>query len=74
MSATPAYPLLRPANTTDPRFSLGLALDVAEVLTRHGYPPLNAGTDLIRLQQALHSASSTRTTVPATDRLTSHPR
>jgi hypothetical protein len=53
MSATPAYPLPRPANNTDTRFSLGLALDVAAVMTRHGYPPLTAGADLIRLQQAL---------------------
>jgi hypothetical protein len=55
MSATPAYPLPRPATNDDPRFSLGLALDVAEVLTRHGYPPLTAGADLVRLQQVLFS-------------------
>jgi hypothetical protein len=55
MSATPAYPLPRPANNDDPRFNLGLALDVAESLTRHGYPPLTAGVDLVRLQQALFS-------------------
>ena len=54
MSATPAYPQPRPATNEDPRFSLGLALDVAEVLTRHGYPPLT-GADLVRLQQALFS-------------------
>jgi hypothetical protein len=55
MSVTPApaYPLPRPANNADTRFSLGLALDVATVLTRHGYPALTAGADLIRLQQAL---------------------
>jgi hypothetical protein len=55
MSVTPAtaYPLSRPANGADTRFSLGLALDVAAVLTRHGYPALTAGEDLIRLQQAL---------------------
>jgi hypothetical protein len=53
MSATPAYPLLRPATNDDVRFSLGLALDVAAVLPRHGYPPLTAGADLVRLQQAL---------------------
>lgn len=35
------------------RFSLGLALDIAAVLIRHGYPALTAGADLIRLQQAL---------------------
>ncbi len=53
MRATPAYPLPRPANNADTRFSLGLALDIAAVLTRHGYPPLTTGTDLIRLQQAI---------------------
>jgi hypothetical protein len=53
MSATPVYPLPRPANNADNRFSLGLALDIAAVLTRHGYPPLSAGPDLVRLQQAL---------------------
>jgi hypothetical protein len=54
MSVTiaPAYPLPRPGNG-DARFSVGLALDVAAVLTRHGYPALTAGEDLIRLQQAL---------------------
>jgi hypothetical protein len=49
MSATPVYPLPRPANNADNRFSL----DIAAVLTRHGYPPLSAGPDLVRLQQAL---------------------
>ena len=53
MSATTAYPLPRPANNADTRFSLGLALDIAAVLTHHGYPPLTADADLIRLQQAL---------------------
>ncbi|HEX2290558.1 MAG TPA: hypothetical protein VHH53_10295 [Pseudonocardiaceae bacterium] len=47
----PAYPLPRPA--TDARFTVGLTLDVAAVLTRHGYPPLTCGGDLLRLQQAL---------------------
>jgi hypothetical protein len=57
-SPTPpsAYPLPRPASGEDTRFTLGLALDVADVLTRHGYPPPAAGTDLIRLQQALFGA------------------
>jgi hypothetical protein len=52
MNAAPLYPLPRPA-VTDNRFSLGLALDIAAVLTRHGYPPVIASADLIRLQQAL---------------------
>ena len=51
----PAYPLPRPTHGDDPRFSLGLALDIAAVLTRHGYPAPSAGEDLIRLQQALFS-------------------
>jgi len=49
----PAYPLPRPASDADARFSFGLALDVATVLTHHGYPALTAGADLIRIQQAL---------------------
>jgi hypothetical protein len=53
---TPGYPLRRPATGADPRFTLGLALDVAAVLSRHGYPPVATGTDLIRLQQALFTA------------------
>ena len=52
MNAAPVYPLPRPADT-DNRFSLGLALDIAAVLTRHGYPPITAGADLIRLHQAI---------------------
>jgi len=48
-----AYPIPRPVTGSDARFTLGLALDVAEVLTRHGYPPLARGADLLRLQQAL---------------------
>lgn len=38
----------------DPRFTLGLALDVAAVLEQHGYPPVRAGLDLVDLQQALY--------------------
>jgi hypothetical protein len=48
----PAYPISRP-DSTDRRFTVGLALDVAAVLARHGYPPLTTGADLLRLQQAL---------------------
>ena len=54
-TTAPAYPMARPANGNDARFSLGLALDVAAVLARHGYPPLRHGADLVRLQQALFS-------------------
>jgi hypothetical protein len=51
----PAYPISRPhtGDGTDNRFTLGLALDVAAVLARHGYPPITCGADLRRLQQAL---------------------
>jgi hypothetical protein len=52
----PAYPLPRPTSGEDTRFTLGLALDVADVLTSHGYPPPGSGPDLIRLQQALFTA------------------
>jgi hypothetical protein len=52
----PTYPLCRPDNGGDCRFSVGLALDVADVLHRHGYPPLTTGADLLRLQLALFSA------------------
>jgi len=48
----PAYPVPDPGEH-DPRFTLGLTLDVATVLTAHGYPPPAAGADLLRLQQAL---------------------
>jgi hypothetical protein len=48
----PAYPISRP-DSTDRRFTVGLALDVAAVLAHHGYPPLSTGADLIRLQRAL---------------------
>src|SRR2546425_5489382 len=38
----PAYPIPRARAGDDPRFSFGLALDVAAVLARHGYPPVAA--------------------------------
>lgn len=50
----PAYPLERPGD--DARFTVGLLLDVAAVLQRHGYPPLAAAADLTRLHQALFTA------------------
>ena len=53
---TTLYPIPRPRAGEDPRFTLGLTLDVAEVLTRHGYPPVATGTDLIHWQQALFAA------------------
>ena len=45
------YPIERPE--VDPRFSLGLTLDVAEVLADHGYPTLIAGPDYADLQRCL---------------------
>jgi hypothetical protein len=57
-SPTPpaGYPLPRPVTGHDARFTVGLTLDVADVLIRHGYPPLTCGADLLRLQQALFGA------------------
>lgn len=49
----PAYPIARPSTDSDARFTKGLTFDVADVLARHGYPPLRTGADLVRLQQAL---------------------
>ena len=60
--STHAYPIGRPEHGTDPRFSVGLALDVAAVLTRHGYPPIDTGADLLRLQQALFTLIYQETT------------
>jgi hypothetical protein len=48
-----AYPLEVATAASDARFTLGLALEVADVLTRHGYPPLVRGEDLLRLQHYL---------------------
>jgi len=48
-----AYPI-RPRPDEDPRFTIGLALDVAKVLKDHGYPPVTAGLDIVDLQQALY--------------------
>lgn len=46
------YPI-RPRPADDPRFTLGLALDVAKVLHEHGYPQVINGRDFLELQQAL---------------------
>jgi hypothetical protein len=53
---SPAYPVPRPACGDDARFCLGLALDIAKVLTRYGYPPVATGADLMHWQQALFRA------------------
>ncbi|MET9956682.1 hypothetical protein ABZ135_34760 [Streptomyces sp. NPDC006339] len=47
-----AFPT-RPLPAKDPRFTFGLVRDVAEVLERHGYPPIVKGLDHRDLQQAL---------------------
>jgi len=50
---TRAYPLPRsPQGEDDPRFTMGLLVDVIEVLKRHGYPSLD-GIDAVELQLAL---------------------
>jgi hypothetical protein len=49
----PAYPIRPPAGGADPRFTIGLALDIADVLTRHGYPALTCGHDLAHWQTGL---------------------
>lgn len=40
----------------DPRFTIGLLLDVTEVLTRHGYPPVATPADSARWSSALFAA------------------
>lgn len=47
-----AYPLRRPRHD-DQRFTVGLVLDIATVLHRHGYPDLACGNDLLHWQNAL---------------------
>ena len=46
------YPI-SPAPADDPRFTFGLAKDVADVLATHGYPEITSGLDFVDLQQAL---------------------
>lgn len=52
MTASRQYPI-SPAPDEDPRFTLGLALDIANVLKDHGYPEITNGLDFVELQQAL---------------------
>lgn len=52
MTADRKYPI-SPAPDDDPRFTLGLAIDVANTLESHGYPKITAGVDFVDLQQAL---------------------
>jgi hypothetical protein len=53
LTQIPVYPIARPAAGEDARFTVGLAVDVAAVLHRHGYPPVTTSPDLARLQVAL---------------------
>lgn len=46
------YPIARPTDGTDARFTIGMVLDVGSILTARGYPPLSP-RDLVRLQQAI---------------------
>jgi hypothetical protein len=48
---TDVYPL--PDTGEDPRFTLGLIIDVANVLVSHGYPRPTTGTDYFRLHEAM---------------------
>jgi hypothetical protein len=52
--AVPArqYPVADPG-TSDPRFNLGLMVDVIKVLEDHGFPPIVGGADYVELQLAL---------------------
>lgn len=48
-----AYPI-QPRPDDDDRFTRGLTIDVAKVLTDHGYPTVANGLDFVDLQQALY--------------------
>jgi hypothetical protein len=51
VSGERAYPLPCPAD--DPRFTRGLAFDVAQVLEKYGYPKVADVVDFRHLQEAL---------------------
>ncbi|MER5814276.1 hypothetical protein [Streptomyces californicus] len=46
------YPITPPPDD-DARFTAGLVLDVADVLTQHGYPRPVSGLDWVELKMAL---------------------
>jgi len=56
------YPL--PRSKDDPRFTLGLVIDVIRVLEEHGYPKVESGPDIVELQQALFGFIYERPEVP----------
>ena len=56
------YPL--PRTEDDPRFSMGLLIDVIKVLNGHGYPPITKGRDIVELQQALFGFLYAKPEVP----------
>jgi hypothetical protein len=62
MTAERQYPI-SPAPDDDPRFTFGLAKDVADVLQAHGYPEITNGLDFLDLQQALYRFLYTSGTV-----------
>ncbi|MFD1044500.1 hypothetical protein ACFQ1S_02295 [Kibdelosporangium lantanae] len=50
------YPLGHPESGSDSRFTIGLVLDVADVLAKHGYPDIFAAksaTDYLQVRAAL---------------------
>jgi hypothetical protein len=52
----PAYPIPRPDGGNDPRFCLGLAIDVLAVLATYRYPLVACSADFTHWQQALFNA------------------
>jgi hypothetical protein len=51
------YPLGHPESGDDARFTVGLVLDVADVLAKHGYPDLvsaTSGADFLHVQDVLY--------------------
>ncbi|MCW6007561.1 hypothetical protein K1W54_23875 [Micromonospora sp. CPCC 205371] len=52
MTGNHRYPIPRPCDGDDHRFCLGLAIDISNILTRYGYPPIT-DADLIYWQQRL---------------------
>lgn len=47
------YPVTPPSVADDERFTIGLVIDIIDVLEKHGYPRVRRGGDMVDLQQAL---------------------